>query len=1063
MSFQECTIASFDCWDTLLTRKCHPDEIKLIHSRWVWLQIQEQHRAEWSPQKIYRLRKETEDKIANEDWEYRFSEVAEKMLETIDFGNNHPTPTINQFENAELNIEVELTELHPQGYELLKSAKENCIKLILISDFYHSSVWIHKLLEAKGITCFENVFSSSDNLTTKRSGQLYKYIMNKLNIKPEEWIHIGDNKYADIERAQEHGLSTILIDRNKLDPFYKRKQLGLQSMLVSGANVIHDIRIEKIVNLEISNAKNRFKEHGIKETHKNTELFSAGCRASKALAGFILKIIEDAQGIKSNYIHFFSREGIFFKELYDIAIEEDVYMLNTYKLSNVLAVSRVATLCPSIRKVSLNEFMRIWNLYSSQSIHALCKTLGIEDKELEIQELYDKPTREIIQYPWQNESIIKLFKNDKFMEILEGSIADKKNKIDNYLKINNCDPSLMEDMHIVDIGWRGTIQDNLCYLMENKKILGTYFGLEKVLNEQPANSQKTGYIGNNNTNKIEDNYSFGDFAIFEFICNVSGGSVVGYESDGTVNRKVVEGEESVIQQEGAVIQLGIKTAIRSIFKYIKCTGLYANTMKEKARETIDDLKTNPNSSLADAFNKLEHNEIFGTGAADKLLEISSLGDLENKSTDKIHERLSFLWNKSRWKPSLTKSTELIELLNENSASRLSMPIEMHKHIYKDLIGVKIIILAPHPIFGSGGHRTIFNLAKGLIKSGANVEIQLESFNEALEYVKNEMRGYNHKLTEFWQPGSVCDIAIATISYSVEFIYKEINAIKKYYFNQDYEAAFNPVSDGYVMCENSYNYGLSTLNVGSWLPHLQHNQHGQTHFYYAGLGSDPKLYHYKGEPKRNQIAFLYQPEKHRRLAQYCQKALILAQKKEPSMHVVSYGSDSKPDLPFEFEHLGLVSDLGRLNSLYNHSKVGLCISLTNPSRIPFEMMRAGCVPIDVFRYNNLFDYQSGTGMLVYQNPESISSAILELLSNSSDFNYRMNNCIEFSRTRTLDWEIDFLANAVNYSWNHEETLVQEIPKPTYFDNAIINNDNVDIGFAENFCKWQLHLAESFIKT
>jgi hypothetical protein len=43
----------------------------------------------------------------------------------------------------------------------------------------------------------------------------------------------------------------------------------------------------------------------------------------------------------------------------------------------------------------------------------------------------------------------------------------------------------------VDIGWRGTIQDNLAHVLPEKTLFGHYLGLARVLNEQPVNCRST--------------------------------------------------------------------------------------------------------------------------------------------------------------------------------------------------------------------------------------------------------------------------------------------------------------------------------------------------------------------------------------------------------------------------------------------------------------------------------------------------------------------------------------------------------------------------------------------
>lgn len=631
----------------------------------------------------------------------------------------------------------------------------------------------------------------------------------------------------------------------------------------------------------------------------------------------------------------------------------------------------------------------------------------------------------------------------------------QKERLLNYASTKNLNLS-DEIIQIVDIGWRGTIQDNIACMFKNSKIHGNYLGLESFLNPQPSNATKRGFVGDNNSMITADHFDFGDFAVFEFICNVPGGSVTGYSENAEVQRKIVSGEESVILNEGLIIQAGIKEAIVEIFKYLKKGGLTSESLITLARETIIDLKKNPSPELCDSYNKLEHNETFGSGSADQLLEDSNFQELHSKTSAYKYNFFKELWDECRWKQSLTHSSKLKNYIEStDTLSKLSIPSKVYNLVNQSLENVSVCILVPHVINGSGGHRTIFNLAKGLLRAGANVEIQLESFNEALQYVYSEMNGYEFKLTEWWRPGTCCDVAIATVGYSPEFLAKEINAEYKFYFVQDYEASFNPVSDGYVMNQNSYNFGLIPLCVGTWLPHILKTQHNISSFY-SGLGSDPDIYKLLNTERCIDVAFLFQPEKHRRLGKSCVDALNSLHKVFPTLKVVSYGSTKEPNLCFDSTHLGLVSDLTQLNKLYNTSKLGLCISLTNPSRIPYEMMRTGCVPIDVFRYNNLFDYAPLSASLAYQDYPSLELAMRQLLNDPKSLQIHSNSAIKFSKPRTLDWEIDILVNAINYVV-HGGNEPPIAPKPIYHEMPIISEEGVNVDSVQAFCNWQKQLS------
>lgn len=59
--------------------------------------------------------------------------------------------------------------------------------------------------------------------------------------------------------------------------------------------------------------------------------------------------------------------------------------------------------------------------------------------------------------------------------------------------------------------------------------------------------------------------------------------------------------------------------------------------------------------------------------------------------------------------------------------------------------------------------------------------------------------------------------------------------------------------------------------------------------------------------------------------------------------------------FEFECKNLnIIPIKECNELYNKCKVGICMSASNPSRIPFEMMSAGLPVVELYKENNIYD-------------------------------------------------------------------------------------------------------------
>jgi len=106
-------------------------------------------------------------------------------------------------------------------------------------------------------------------------------------------------------------------------------------------------------------------------------------------------------------------------------------------------------------------------------------------------------------------------------------------------------------------------------------------------------------------------------------------------------------------------------------------------------------------------------------------------------------------------------------------------------------------------------------------------------------------------------------------------------------------------------------------------------------------------------------------------------LQIVQSIKPDIKIYLYGSRKIIPFNIKAEHLGLLS-VEECNELYNKCKVGLCLSATNPSRIPFEMMAAGLPVVDLYLENNLYDFPEDGCLLAEPSAKSIAAAILKIL-------------------------------------------------------------------------------------
>jgi predicted HAD superfamily hydrolase len=1051
-NISSCSLVTFDIWDTVLRRDCEPDEIKLRTARVLWLLESKNNQEKFNtPIKIFQLRKDAERNVADENYEYKFDVAIKEWLNLFGINNEDKFEIlIKKLLRCEINAEQKSTKVDIKILNLLNQISNK--RRVAISDFYHSSKNLNSILKHHSIeNIFDQIYVSCDWMKTKRAGSLYDVVLREEKTQPIQVIHVGDNPRVDIEKANEKGIKAVLYS----NATENEKNENLNKIFKAYLNGEIKFHYENIFNIleydDIVNASGKMSEI--------LEISKFGKLISPLVVGFVLSSMQEAIHHKSDRIFFFAREGIFFRKIYEKLVVLDVFDLGEYPIPETLFVSRRATFCASLSEISIDQMMRMWNMYSVQSISSMAISLNLDVNEISkiaIEHGID-PNRSI-KYPWEDALFKKFFNSSNFQSAALFSLKNQKRKLIKHLENSNFKPYEDIDRVIVDIGWRGTIQDNLSYLV-NGRTHGVYLSLKNYLNKQPHNSTKIGYLANENIGKYFD---IGEVAALEFIFNSQGGSVIGYDDDGIPNREIFEGEERIILNQVKLLQSGILDGVEILGKYINRHGLIADDLISLSQHLTSCYLNSPPSCVADAFLNLEHNETFGSGKLDLIKNNYEQNTLSELKSAELHSNLTNVLKQQRWPSSILNSTLFNNLFSSLTPTQLlNIPsIEKSKNIFSIIrhssLSDKISIFTPPPIAGSGGHRTIYNLAKGLSREGFDVHLMLENVNNDLWYVEEQLQGKNITLHKEWYAGIQPSVAIATIAHSANYVKNFFPKSLGAYFVQDYEAEFNPLSDGYIRDQNSYASGLAPICIGHWLPHILKKQFG-VRSAYGGLGVDTSIYHrLEGVKKKDTVAFLYQPEKWRRMPETCIAALSIVKQMRPQTEIVLYGSNIQTNLPFEADQRGLIHDLSELNYLYNEASVGLCLSLTNPSRIPIEYMAAGCVPVDLYRYNNLFDNTNGASLLAYQSPRSIAEAVIFLLDNKEECNLRSGNCIEIAKKRTIQWEVDTAVNSINYLLSHNTFEKLELPDRTYHQNPVISNYDLN-SHVINFNNWQTELS------
>lgn len=324
-------------------------------------------------------------------------------------------------------------------------------------------------------------------------------------------------------------------------------------------------------------------------------------------------------------------------------------------------------------------------------------------------------------------------------------------------------------------------------------------------------------------------------------------------------------------------------------------------------------------------------------------------------------------------------------------------------------------LIPSLLEGSGGHRTILQHADYLQQRGHRCVLYIEdgaALSEAsMRKSIRQLFGFEFDTVRLgWSKVEPADMVFATIWYSAKVVRDLPFPCVRCYFVQDYEAQFNPMGDAYLMAENSYRYGLYPIAIGRWLPAVLQRTFDVPALHFDFCADLDVYRRLPGVVRERAVCFIHQPEKPRRCAELGIEALGIVKHHMPDVKIYLYGSRAAGRVWFEHENLGLIS-LEACNDLYNRCQAGLCISATNPSRIPFEMMAAGLPVVEVHRDNTLYDFPEEAMLLCEPTPEALAQGLMARLNDTAEAEAAGVAGMAFMQARPLGYGLEQFGAAV----------------------------------------------------
>ena len=150
-----------------------------------------------------------------------------------------------------------------------------------------------------------------------------------------------------------------------------------------------------------------------------------------------------------------------------------------------------------------------------------------------------------------------------------------------------------------------------------------------------------------------------------------------------------------------------------------------------------------------------------------------------------------------------------------------------------------------------------------------------------------------------------------------------------------------------------------------------------------LGADGDIYRpIDVARRRDTVVFYGRAVTSRRAVPLGLLALAELKRRRPQARVVIYGDTIPNDTSFPYEYAGVASQ-DELAQLYSEATVGLCLSMTNYSRVPQEMMACGlpCVDLEGYSSESVFG-EDGPVELSAFSPSQIADHIERLMDDEA---------------------------------------------------------------------------------
>ena len=420
-------------------------------------------------------------------------------------------------QGVELLLETKCTVAVPAMRQRVRAERSGGAKVFFLSDMYLPTQFIRGLLSANGF-CEpgDAIFVSGDIGGSKKSGQLYELVRERLGLDPRRWTHVGDDVKADVEAPRRLGITAETYTEAKFTRYElwrSRNKSPTDTALRSLSGIMRECRLA--------------------EDHlpfRLRQLWFAGADVvGPLLFGFVYWCLEEAEKTGIRTLYFIARDGQILHRIAQRIVEHwGIRIECRYLYGSRQAWHPASIVHPDVRdlkwalhrsgRVSLEDVLSRLDV-SAVGRQAELATLGFSEADL--------------ARPLSRREILRLA--DSLMHgwlktATEAAAGKKRTRVLAYFQ----QEGIVEggSWAIVDIGWHGNMQTSLAKILRtvatgpSSGVSGFYFALHEECDRMPGAGTLRSYWEDHGWSGRElRRYNI---ALFEVFCAADHGSVIDF-------------------------------------------------------------------------------------------------------------------------------------------------------------------------------------------------------------------------------------------------------------------------------------------------------------------------------------------------------------------------------------------------------------------------------------------------------------------------------------------------------------------------------------------------------